>query len=78
MQILQNKEIISATNLFIFNPEHDLALAVGDGPYTPPAEVVKIRKELALLPALFAGNSDFIIIPKEIELTDVSYLKFYK
>lgn len=52
--------------LLFFNPEHDFALAVGDGPYTPPAEVLKLRKKYSLLPALIAGNSDFILLPPEL------------
>ncbi|MCH5222869.1 MAG: hypothetical protein J1E82_02420 [Muribaculaceae bacterium] len=60
------KETISAINLLIFNPEHDYALAVGEGPYTPPRAVVDLRKKYALLPAVFAGNSDFILIPEDL------------
>ena len=77
MPTLQNKETISATNLFVFNPEHDLALAVGCGPYTPPAKVVRLRKEFSLLPALYAANSDFIIIPDKIPVTELETLRFF-
>lgn len=77
MLIPQNKEIISATNLFIFNPEHDLALAVGNNTYTPPAEVVKIKKDLALLPAIYAGNSDFILVPDSVSFQDIHSQKFW-
>lgn len=63
--------------LFIFNPEHDLALGVGNGPYTPPAEVRKIGQELALLPALYAGNSDFILVPENIKTTKYNELKYF-
>ena len=51
--------------LFVFNPEHDLALAVGNNAYTPPAEVSKLKRDLALLPAIYAGNSDFILLPAD-------------
>lgn len=51
--------------LHIFNPEHDLALASWMETYTPPAEIVKLRKENALLPAIFAGDSDFILLPPD-------------
>lgn len=77
MLTLQSKEIISATNLFVFNPEHDLALAVGNCTYTAPAEVVKLRKELSLLPALYVDNSDFIILPDEVNNSDLKNLKFF-
>ncbi|MCH5240554.1 MAG: hypothetical protein J1F38_10045 [Muribaculaceae bacterium] len=62
--------------LLIFNPEHDLALAVGKGSYTPPAEVVKIKRRLSLLPALYARNSDFIIIPDDLNLNETNSLPF--
>lgn len=64
--------------LHIFNPEHDLALAVGEGPYTPPAEVLKLRKKLSLLPALFANNGDFILIRDNIPTIDISSLPFFE
>lgn len=61
------KETVSATKtLFIFNPEHDLALAVGRGPYTPPAQVVKLRNEKSLLSATYADVGDFILIPDDV------------
>lgn len=63
--------------LHIFNPEHDLALAVGKGPYTPPYEVVNLRKYNSLLPASFAGNSDLILLPPEVERSELSRLPFY-
>lgn len=58
---------MGVNTLHIFNPEHDLALAVGSGPYSPPAKVVELKKEMALLPAYFAGDSDFILIPDYLE-----------
>lgn len=64
--------------LHVFNPEHDLALAVGGGPYTPPAEILKIKKENALLPAYYADNGDFILIPKEISHSEIFSSELYK
>lgn len=64
--------------LFVFNPEHDLALAVGKGPYTPPAEVISLRKTQSLLPALYAGDSDLILL-QEMTLPDsFSSLQYYQ
>lgn len=78
MLIRQKREIISATkNLYIFNPEHDLVLAVGRGPYTPPAEVLKLRREKSLLPALYADNGDFILIDKGLSPQHLPSLLFY-
>lgn len=66
-----------AIKLHIFNPEHDLALAADRKFYTPPAEVIKLRKNLALLPASYAGNSDFILIPEDLDPSLLSGLPFY-
>lgn len=64
--------------LYIFNPEHDLSLAAGNTPsYTPPAEAVKVKKKLALLPVNFAGNSDFILIPDGFSEDEIKRLEFY-
>lgn len=63
--------------LFIFNPEHDFALAVGNKTYTIPAEIEKIKRNNALLPALYAGNSDFILVPDAIPESDIGTLPYY-
>ncbi|MCH5228010.1 MAG: hypothetical protein J1F16_09400 [Muribaculaceae bacterium] len=63
--------------LHFFNPEHDLALAVGAGPYTPPGEVVKLRKEFSLLPATYAASSDFIMLPPEVKENEIDSLRWY-
>lgn len=52
--------------LYIFNPEHDLALATGKSFFTPPAQVVKLKNHLSLLPATYADNGDLILIPEEV------------
>ena len=61
----------------MFNPEHDLALAVGKGPYTPPAEVVNLRKANSLLPALYADNGDFILITDPLSDEEIRSSEFY-
>ena len=68
---------LEAKKLFVFNPEHDLALAVGSGSYTPPAEVIKLRKEKSLLPALFADNGDFVLLPSQLSYNEISQLPFF-
>ena len=70
-------EKMKAPNLFVFNPEHDLALAADlTNPYTPPASVLKLKKNLSLLPASFADNGDFILIPDNIPSSEFSRLPF--
>ena len=82
MQIPQEKKTDSEIKtLFVFNPEHDLALAVGSGPYTPPAEILKLKRKMSLLPAVFAANGDFIFSYSpisEIELEASPYYPLFK
>lgn len=63
--------------LHIFNPEHDFALAVGSATYTSPSKVNKLRENLALLPAVIAGNSDFILIPDSLDNASLENLTYY-
>ena len=51
--------------LYIFNPETDYALAVGEGPYTPPAHVVEIKRKMALLPTVYAAHEGLILVPDD-------------
>lgn len=48
--------------LHIFNPDSDYALANGRRWFTPPAHVVAVRRELALLPAIYAAPGDAILL----------------
>ena len=48
--------------LHIFNPDTDYALAADRRYYTPPAQVVAVRRQLALLPATYAGKGDYILL----------------
>lgn len=79
-QIHPKKETISETKgkrLFFFNPEHDLALAVGRDTYTPPEKVKTLKNKFSLLPALYADNGDFILISDEVEPSKIPTLDFY-
>jgi len=44
--------------VFIFNPEHELALANNDENFMPKASVKKLAEDLALLPLWISGNSE--------------------
>ncbi len=46
--------------LYIFNPDHDLAIADFSPNYTPPASIVKMREDLAVLPLWFTNDSKVI------------------
>lgn len=58
-------------SLLWFNPENDLALAVGDRPYTPPRAAIALRRAGALLPSLWADESDIILteVPTQVDPT---------
>lgn len=47
-------------SLYLYNPENDLALAVGHRGFTPPRSALALRRAGAILPALFAAQGDFI------------------
>lgn len=53
------------STLHVFNPETDFALAVGEGPYTSPRHVVELKRQMALLPSVYAKNGDFILVPDD-------------
>lgn len=49
--------------LFLFNPENDMALALGVRNYTPPPRVAALHEAGALLPAWFCRPGDAILAP---------------
>lgn len=48
--------------LHVFNPEHDLALAANLSNFTAPHAGRKLRADLGYLPALWAGEEDFVLV----------------
>lgn len=58
--------------LYIFNPEHDLALASGEANYMAPASARQMAAELALLPMWYAGEESAVLAPSAYNL---DYLK---
>lgn len=48
--------------VFLFNPSHEMALADNSDNYTPTAVVRKMESDLALLPAVFCEERDFIAV----------------
>lgn len=48
--------------LYIFNPEHDLALASNLDNFTPPHAGRQLRHDLGFLPALWAEESGFVLV----------------
>ena len=47
--------------MYIFNPEHDLALGNFGVNYTPPESAVKLASDLALLPVWYAPDGELIV-----------------
>ena len=56
--------------LYVFNPEHDLALAANLSNFTAPLAGRKMRHDLGFIPALWAGDEDYILVD------DVEQAKF--
>ena len=48
--------------LYVFNPEHDLALAANLANFTAPHAGRQLRHDLGYLPALWASNDDYILV----------------
>lgn len=61
------------TKFHIFNPEHDSALAMGSGIYTPKPQIQQFGKDLSALPLWYSDEEDKVILP---EITDQEWLNF--
>lgn len=48
--------------LHIFNPEHEICLALDKARFTPSHNVMKMRRELAFLPYLWADEDDYVLV----------------
>ena len=48
--------------LLVFNPEHDLALAANLSNFTAPHAGRQLRADLGFIPAILAGNDDYILV----------------
>ena len=58
---MNNESKMIKRSLYIFNPDHDLALASGDVNYMPPATARRMAEELALLPAWYASAGSAVL-----------------
>lgn len=48
--------------LHIFNPEHDIVMAYGDGMFTSPHAARELRRDLGFIPAFMAEDGDFVLV----------------
>lgn len=53
---------MTATNLYLFNPESDLALANFSATYTPPPMAVKLKYDAELLPLWYAERASVVAV----------------
>lgn len=53
--------------LFVFNPDTDYCLVSGADSYTPPANVVEVRRSLAMTPLAFASPGDALLVLDDID-----------
>ena len=57
-------------SVYMFNPDHDMALAVFSPYYKPPADIVGMASDLAALPAWVASPGDVIHVPDSGSCSD--------
>ena len=58
--------------VYLFNPEHDLALAHGAHNYTAPPFARQLRHDLRLLPAWVAAAGSYIAVPDDAPIDEDS------
>lgn len=51
-------KILMSHRLFLFNPDHDMALANFTPYYQPPSEIIRMANDLSVLPLWYAGEGD--------------------
>lgn len=57
-------------DIYLFNPEHDLALAHGAHNYTAPPFARQLRRDLRLLPSWLAPAGSYIAIPDDCSIEE--------
>ena len=57
-------------DVYLFNPEHDLALAHGEHNYTAPPFARQFRYDLRLLPAWLAPAGAFVAVPDDAPIEE--------
>ena len=60
--------------LHVFNPEHDLALAANMNNYTSPHAGRQLRADLGFIPAIWAGDDDYILVD-DVHQAEEAYSK---
>ena len=52
--------------LHVFNPEHDIVMAYGDGMFTSPHAARGLRRDLGFIPAFTAEDGDFVLVDDKV------------
>lgn len=63
--------------LLYFNPGHETAVLNASPYYMPPANVLQLQADLALLPAWYGSSEDCVFVRNEAEKAYISQLKKY-
>ena len=63
--------------LYVFNPEHDLALAANLSNFTSPLAGRKMRHDLGYIPALWAKDDDYVLVDN-VEEAEIAFGKINK
>lgn len=64
-----------STKFHIFNPEHDSALALESGIYTPKPQIQQFAKDLCTLPLWYSNDDDNVIVS---EISDKDWINSVK
>ncbi len=51
-----------------FNPETDMALAIGNKQYNEPKSILQFKSDLAILPVWYAEDGDCILVPDDFNI----------
>ncbi len=68
---------MSRYTVHIFNPETEYALGSGTEYYTPPASIIRLRRSMSLLPALWASPGDTILLLDDIRAGELATLPYF-
>lgn len=67
--------MIQAAFLYLFNPDHDLALANRDPNYMAPVMPRRLAADLALLPVWYAPEGSFVLAPSAHQAAHLDWLR---
>lgn len=63
--------------LYFFNPGHETAMLNGSPYYTAPANVVKMQKDLAYLPAWLASADDYVLLNNQLPQSYTEHISLH-